>query len=99
MDDWQPNKRRKDETVAFALGITVPGTGQLYAEDWALGAYFLLLDVAAALLWASGHWVFAIIAGAFSWIGGLWLIPNSLRKFQDREGGRPPTFDDFVADQ
>ena len=96
MDDWQPDKRHKDEVVAFSLGVAIPGAGQLYAEDWALGSYFLILDVATVLLWMVDQWPFALIAGGFSWIGGLWLVPNSIRKFQDRENRLSPTAEEMV---
>ena len=99
MHEWPSNKRLKDEVVAFSLGVAVPGAGQLYAEDWALGTYFLILDLATVLLWTAGQWPFAVIVGAFSWIGGLWLVPNSLRKFHVREEERRPTPADPVRDQ
>lgn len=76
--------RRKEEQLAYALGVLVPGGGQLYAEDWAIGIYLAGLGFLAGFVWGLDQAVVAVLMWAVAYLGGLVLVPHSLRK------GRPP---------
>ena len=94
--DMHRRHRLKDEDTAVLLGLHIPGAGQLYSQDWALGLYLLGVALAAPFFWGSGQTAVAAIAFLVSWIAGLVLVPHSVRKFNDRENRRPPNLYDLV---